>query len=367
MKQLHIMLVSDQPIPNFMPLLLTKFKAEKVALLTSKDKLLKSNILKKNIEKFSMVEIYKILPYNLEQIRKQLSNIVNKYKSKYKIYLNLTGGTKIMTMAGFEICKTFNLNSYYINTYQKQIIHLTPKYDIETLPSNLINMTQYFNLYGYEVNKKSPSKPKNNHLNAINKIIAQPKLFSRAIKTLNFHASESRNKQDLTFKVPTMTTAMKKLLSILKENNILQQINRNVFKFTSFKNLEFCNGGWLEEYTLYTVSQINKIYDFAGTFKVKRENTENEIDVAFCCDNKLFLIECKTKTFRNHKSASTTEPIYKLDSLRQIMGGTFGQAMLISFHQLSSSLLERCNLLNIKTSYGNSLKNLKNIISDWIS
>jgi hypothetical protein len=137
----------------------------------------------------------------------------------------------------------------------------------------------------------------------------------------------------------------------------------------------FVNGGWLEHY-VYAVllnirQQIPEIQDIAQTITVTRETRgqiiTNELDVAFLCNNHLHVIECKTRLLDRPSSQISTNILYKLDSLKEMLGGLYGQGMVVSYKTMSAADKHRAADMGIKVCDGYHLKNLRSQLIQWIT
>ena len=95
-----------------------------------------------------------------------------------------------------------------------------------------------------------------------------------------------------------------------------------------------------------------------------RAVVKNEIDIGLIKANRLHLIECKTQRFKEDKDADV---LYKLDSLRDLMGGLQGRALLVSFNHLDKSSRARAKELAIELCCGSELKNLQQHLQRWLT
>jgi GGDEF domain-containing protein len=95
---------------------------------------------------------------------------------------------------------------------------------------------------------------------------------------------------------------------------------------------------------------------------------KNEIDVVTMANNRLHLIECKTRKFTNKNHANTpgAAAIYRLDTLKEVYGGHSGKAMLISYQKLSRYTEQRAKDLGIYCCSYLQLKQLKQSLYQFI-
>jgi len=105
----------------------------------------------------------------------------------------------------------------------------------------------------------------------------------------------------------------------------------------------FVNSEWLELYTYACclgLKKSNGIQYVCHSVEVgcqQGKNTIlNEMDVALLKDNRLYLLECKTKQFSGNekKLSEGADVLYKLDSIRNLLGGLQAKAMLVNFKKL---------------------------------
>ncbi|MBK5275583.1 MAG: DUF1887 family protein [Desulfuromonadales bacterium] len=97
----------------------------------------------------------------------------------------------------------------------------------------------------------------------------------------------------------------------------------------------------------------------------KESPVKNEIDVAFLADNRLYLIECKTKNFE-YKQSDANEVLYKLDTLRDYLGGKEARAMFISYNRIPAIHKKRAEELKIRICEGNAIGNIDAGVREWI-
>nr|CBX27977.1 hypothetical protein N47_G33010 [uncultured Desulfobacterium sp.] len=118
--------------------------------------------------------------------------------------------------------------------------------------------------------------------------------------------------------------------------------------------------------------EITSIQDLARNvnieWDVRGSPVSNEIDVAFLADNHLFIIECKTRNFdkADDKNDAATEVLYKLNTLRNYLGGEETRAMVISYRHFTEAACRRADEFNIKVCDQSGICNIENIFRNWI-
>jgi hypothetical protein len=92
--------------------------------------------------------------------------------------------------------------------------------------------------------------------------------------------------------------------------------------------------------------------------------TKNELDVAFLSNNHFYVIECKTKNWKEEGSGS--DAIYKLDTLKETLGGLQGKGMLVTYRKLSKHDQARAKSEGISICQFSELKRLDEFLKKWI-
>ena len=93
----------------------------------------------------------------------------------------------------------------------------------------------------------------------------------------------------------------------------------------------------------------------------------NELDVAFLRNNRLHLIECKTRKFaHDDEDAPGPEALYKLETLTDLTGGLQARAMLISYRELRGTLHARAADLGVSICAGEDLQRLREHLLDFV-
>jgi hypothetical protein len=210
-------------------------------------------------------------------------------------------------------------------------------------------------------------------LRVAEQILTRLDYFDDVFSTFNYLAASAESTLvSVTF--DTKNIPLLALIDVFHKAGVVE-IQDNQLVFESEAARFFCNGGWIEMHVFDVVRQCRKIesqfQDIAFNLNVFRDGhgskVRNEIDVAFLFNNRLFVIECKTMRFNGSSGKrSGSHSLYKLDTLRQVLGGTNAQSMLVSLNNLSRSDTRRANDLNISVCAGNQLLHLKDALLKMI-
>jgi len=373
---IHFCLASESSITNITPTLNQLFKPKKVVVLYYQA--LESSVENMfNVLHKHGIKTKKILIDNcwdvvliMEQVDKYLLSLKNK-----SIALNISGGTKPMVLAAQNVFSKYSLTVFYVNEKTDEIVFFPNKDNKETELVQIedrLTLNDYLQSFGIKTRRRLEAQPfSKTKMLLCYKIIANIHEFKDSLIILNRYAaqSEPKVKKKLAPKDVNNPTFMK-LLRLFVESNLCV-LSGNKLKFSSHENKFFCNGGWLEEYVFWIIQELKHslpIQDVdLGIDVITSNNSSNEIDVVFVANNRFFLIECKTENYNSsYGKKKALNIIYKLDSLKDY-AGLRTKAMLVSFYKVPSASINRAKDYDIQVVEHKTLKNLKDILLNWIT
>ena len=395
MKTLLISLVSDQTLPNVQ--LVKEMKKEVTDyLFISTEKMEKKGCrrwiekaaaLDKNSSKLNHIVVKE---FSFDDIGEKLDEF--DFSAYEKLILNLTGGTKVLTLVAHDYFNQMGAEVYYVTGFNNEFIKIFPgRFKQINLFSSKINIADYLYAYGFDFELSDKSNIDEHYTNYLfNKYLENG--FADYSDELNFLRSKRDNG------VKTLSTAKINLSYFLKYIDY-KPIESNKLSSTEVKYL---TGDWLEEYvgnriknelslsdeelfvgvTLYkelSQQQSNNVQELLGEGVLLSDSSpNNEIDVMFVYNNKFYTIECKTSIINQvvnglnengsqkfKQSNILGETIYKADYLKNRFGlfAKSGILTLTSFNQYVTEqislgdrksrakamedLINRCNLSNI--------------------
>jgi len=375
MSDIHVCLVSSQPIPNLVPLKMEELVPQKVILLVSDDMKVQADRIKKVIESWKLkIERYPIAPYNLEAARETCLNILAKFEND-EVTLNVTGGTKIMALAAFEVFREMKKPIIYVDTHDKEIQVLSPRPE-KLKFKGVVKVKPYLAAYGQNITQEDTDLQRvKKHQDITNKLVSEINRFEKAVSRMNKYSAPLRKVKTFPVEIKIdkkdfSLSAFKELLSLFCNGGIIE-LKNNAIIFTNSADVNFASGGWLEEYVFSVVLSLSPT-DIKMGIEVEWDQKgpkppTNEYDVVFTHNNQLYLIECKTKRFKgDDRKINGADMIYKLDSLRDAAGGLFGKGMLVSYGELTDNQKKRLKANKLEYCDASNLKNLKQKIKEWI-
>lgn len=245
--------------------------------------------------------------------------------------VNLTGGTKMMSLAVHDYFVNKKSEFYYIPIGKNQYYNLTTneKFPLEYRAT----LMEYFMLYGL-------------------KYVCDNTLLKDKSVTLNLFNNLKANDFVL----------IKKMRASHRQSNNLSTEDRRYYA-----------GAWFEEYTYLRIKKQFALRDddIAMSVKIFRNeddnNNDNELDVAFVHDNVLNVIECKVNNTPDNeykravsKQQKIEEYLYKLAAISKDFGLQVSSYLfcLYKFDTLSeatqNNIKKRCKILGVRKIIGPS-------------
>lgn len=382
---IHVCLISAQAAPNLLPILDSEFKPKKAIFLVSKTMKQRAEYLAKTFEKLNVkVKLKNISDeFNFGLMEEEIFKLVEEYENE-SIALNVTGGTKLMSIAAENAFSVLGKPIFYIDTDSNHILFISKNEEQKWLPNlemkakNKIDI--YLSAYGSTVLSTQNPIEREKYLPAIEPFIKNYDNYTQVIPLLNLHATLSQSngyKSEYT-KDNKKIGKLDELLLGLDYQGLLNYDGQTI----DFKNREiktFLNGGWLEDYTYFQLKEIANIEDIAcgadvanpkfklgkNEYSSENKGNKNEFDIVFMAKNKLHIIECKTQLMDKNGGIKADDILYKLETLKDY-GGLMTKKCLVSYFEVPEQVKNRANFLNIEIIQGKDLQRLKSKIQEWI-
>lgn len=381
----HFCLISGQAAPNLLPILDSQFKPKEAVFIVSKKMKQKAEFLSKTFKEQGVkITLFELSDeFDFSKMEEELIELVSQYEDK-NIALNVTGGTKLISIAAEHAFALVEKPIFYIDTESNRIVFITKDENRQWLPDLALNskntIKTYLSAYGSSVLKQSDPSLHKKWLDHIDGFITKYQENKNIIPVLNKMATLSKNKgwkYDLEHK-ELQFSGITDLLTWLDHKNIIDFDGVQV-DFRNKSTADFLSGGWLENYTYELLNGVNKIEDIALGIEVTNpkyrqdkkdydalnKGHKNEFDVAFMAKNKLHIIECKTMIMDREEGVKAEDILYKLETLKDY-GGLLTKKCLVSYFEVPESVKNRASFLNIEIIHGEDVQRLKLKIQEWI-
>lgn len=318
-----------------------------------------------------LAKLFDVPQEHVEQII--LGNAVDiKYEEIYKTvrrhledgvdyHVNLAGGTRYMALAVQQVFEKYHATFYYVQVTNNQIVSTIfddSVNDGDDIISNIrykMTIAEYLRVHGitHDIrdSAQASSSPYNNpqHTPLRSKEDVQKffHLFSRNgfsgsdYKTMELLRQHYRGRKEIEInKVEQNSTKGKPSVPGLTDFLIHLLFVPEKTGFLSKQELDYLTGGWFEEYIYYLLKERIKPDDIALGVRIKRGETkhDNELDVVFTKNNKLFVIECKTGV---ETERLFNEIVYKACAIKEALLGVSCHSYIFSLKKDKDGSLSR--------------------------
>ena len=379
----HICLVSQQLLANYIPVLLQKPDA---VCIISTAFMEKSGLTKRFETMLAACDIqstiYKNMPStNMESIYDYALEVSEKIKQEYpnaNLTLNITGGTKLMSQGFVEVMSN-DAKLIYTDTQHNRLEYIgaNNKQPSTPLPS-LLNIKDYFKAYG--ANYKNALSDNNTWQETIKQRKGLTKYLgknaesiSNLIGTINYLVNQAISSDGQRLEKPTQylnnkprgewRTALEKM----QQNNLITWDGDTEIRFSDIEAARYLGGIWLEEYVYHLAKDepVKEVYSGVKISWDSSKQTHNELDVVLVHNNRMLIIECKTMRFNEDYQQKNSDVLYKIDSLGDDLKGLYGELWLVSAREPSDNMIDRAKDRRIKIISPSELKNLRQYFQEW--
>ena len=370
---IHVCIVSDQPIPNYVPVLDNTFRPREVILLVTERMRAKADALDQTLKTRCGVKTRQIAiasEYDMQEMEdKVLGELIALDEAKENIALNLTGGTKLMALAAYRTFHDAGYPTFYFTATSNEVLLLDNNERL-TLQPPKIKIEDYLHLHGYQIaanNQVQRSVPRERQ--AIGEeLIQRHQYYANAITALNGIISDgrSKNRKTLTFTKSQSWGALDDLIDLLASHGLLKTDGDKI-TFADEDSLRYTNGGWLEEYTYHIAASLPDIQDIALNVQIENAGNShqpNELDIAILSHNVLFVLECKTANLKADEK--TQNALYKLETLKKL-GGLRTRTAFIAYRELPRETRDRAKGADIRIIEQKDLPGFKTELHKWIA
>lgn len=279
---------------------------------------------------------HEVDPYNFQDISETVEALVlNIEDAQWE--LNLTGGTKVMTLASHNIFKDLGLEAFYLD--QKNRFYFFQKKAFVEVKSE-IKITTFLKLSGHtSVNKsKIGDYDRDEFILAMRVLdLMNDDSFEGIYKKLSFNlkdvniSSFSKKEEDLfiEWKRPNLK---------IKTKSFEEEFNHdNAFKICF-------TGLWWELVVADCVRKWSEKKEMLVGVELLTNSTDkfskNEIDIILNTGHKMIFIECKSGSVKQ-------EDVNKMKVVKRLYGGISSRSILVCRKLPRKDLLEKCSDLGI--------------------
>lgn len=358
MGRIIVSLVSDQTIPNVLFLKENEGKFDKLIFITSKimesrgktqSILLASGLMNFPEDKVKILEVEEDQIY---LIQKLLGETVKDFiKDEDDFIVNLTGGTKIMSIGIYDFFRERGAEIFYLPIGKNLIRQIFPRKNIPIEINITTRLDVEFYFKAHAVNYNKPSAIKETY-RAIAKEIFTNFTMDVLFRNNFIHLSDALRKFRKIKKTKRIPIGEYK--SFMEPLKIVRWFSE-VESF-SRDDIHFITGEWLEIYIYDFLKSIigrneGDVWNSVDVFL--KDKVQNELDVVFTLDNSLYSVECKTYIKGEGKGAIINNTIYKAQAIRREFGLGAKSILVILDEKLTEpekkeAVKKRARLFNIE-------------------
>ncbi|WP_187852686.1 Card1-like endonuclease domain-containing protein [Helicobacter pylori] len=326
-----------------------------------------------NTDRLHSIEVNVFEPKNIYE---NILEYTKKHGLKDKrLCFNLTGGTKMMFLAGLKVSEYFQAPYFYIEERAQQLLFFKNPSDIEPFVIPAIPIKDVETFFSLHVPNRRIKQNGIIDEKSLEKIQERKNLSSllyehraRIIPLYKrINESHARDK--------TINICENNLKLFYKDHQVCVNIDGKEIKLRYSEDEDdfrkYIIGGWFEEYIYFELLDLldkQAIYDLRLNMTLGVGNTNAtqgdkhpiyaELDIAFSDGKNLYIVECKSGELKN-KGVLTA-----LSTNTQIFGGANAKCILISSDDnLGQGLQEKVKILNIKFISKDFKKNIENYIN----
>lgn len=323
-----VSLVSGQTMPNYFGI--KYYKPDKCIYLYTEESKQQMEWLRKSVG--LPKDVFQINTYDYEDIQSKCRIIIDTY-SEDELILNYTCGTKIMSIAAFEIFSLHRKKTFYVDSENQRILEQESGNNRMYKLSVSVSIKDYLGMYGQEI------KSVDNLDKSYFELAMQISSKYYQISDLLIHIA--KNKKEI---IKNKIFLKKQIVMTSKGKSTQIQIidKQFVIKDNFQKVVHFLSGGWLE-YKVEDILKASNIFDdvmlnLQIDWKNKsvrdKEKFKNELDVFCTLNGSAFIFECKS-------GGITQDTIYKFKALKDFMAGRYAKVIIITYYDLSPEQQEK--------------------------
>lgn len=365
-RKIIVSIISDQTIPNIL-FIKQKEMADFYYFITTA-RMEKNGVTDNTIKSLGLdiqqTKRIEVIEDSVKDIDDKLVHQLE-YEDEDELLINITGGTKIMSLAVYNF---FTRNGageiFYIPIGKNEIKQIFPlRKNRVSVIEQRVNLLEYLTAYGVSVRNES--------------YLSKNTLLKSNEQTTNlFNAFISEKRDQLFQSAEEIRQANLRGKKILKNDN---QKGEYFKKAEIFRNsgiswdtddciskaeTKYITGEWFEEYIYPRIKKwLNKSDDEIGMgLQLIKGDAPNEYDVMFMHRNALYVIECKTDVSDNSEGKISylfTNTLYKAATLKKEFGLWVNYYLfaLNDFSTLTDDQKNRAKQLDIKLVGLEILKN----------
>jgi hypothetical protein len=375
MAHTQVCIVSDQPIPNLItPKQGVPKHVDRVILLRSPEMKVQGARLAALFTSWGKtVKTQEMAAYDLDKAIEVCDAVAAEAGDDCS--LNITGGTKVQTVAAFQVFYTQSKPIVYVDTQDNKILSIAPQAEPQPILAQ-IKAKDYLAAYGFTLNSATGTASRETESRGeLRRLLLRAALENeRSLGALNDSLARGiREERDGLVRFTLKDDHAAALDDLLVRSGVRRAGPEYIL---GQEMAAYLNGLWVEEHaflaalTLKGRGLIQECWMNAkGEWDLQRAPPQNEFDLVLARGARLYIVECKSldPNRREGGEGILREHLYKLDSLGDRALGLFGKKMMLSARPIKDEYVKsRAAAMGIKLVDGADLSDLENIFSAWV-
>jgi hypothetical protein len=374
----HICLIGDDPTANLTPIIDKDIPSDRIIIAHEQHQQEQVEQLKKVIQSRGYKVDKWLIPttFNTEEIKFNFMQLFEQEAtSPSETWLNASNGSRYQILAAYEVARAYDAKIYIVEPKYDALCWLSPENKEMTPVADKIKLHEFLSVNGCTLTSQQNKNGVSADLRAIGENwLKQANKLQTGLAKLNYLAQFTHGDTFISKEQDAAMLNDESLQWLLNDLETLEliKIEGKSIHFQNEKTRFFANGGWLEEITFSYIrnlsGEIPELQDDGHSVEIERtvngKKIKNELDVVALVNNKLHVIECKTKKFTN---GDGSKMLYKIDSLAERVGGLKCKAALVTFYPLNKIELARASELNIEIFDSKCLCDLRTHLKNWLT
>lgn len=297
------------------------------------------NLLRKKLPKLNAIWDYHVDAYSIESAKRACGKAI--IESGQDVTVNITGGTKLMSIGAYQAALEHNCPAIYVETNQRKILyqHNPDGVDDIPFPAKALRIDDCLAAQG------KTSRASRSYTAFELRSARQLALRARAMNQLATKIRSAANRRFRHIQWNNISGEVRNLIDMLDSQSLIQIATSHgrYRKFSVSSDFEQWLGGrWLEAY-VYDTAVLCGFDDVQTGVEIFFGSTRvgNELDVLIEHNTRLTIISCKTgRMDANHLS--------ELVTLADEAGGLFANAIVVTSTDPGPVFKKRAQILKIK-------------------
>ncbi len=375
----HICLVHDVSIDAALPALDPLLRPSDVYLLASPDHEPQARWLESILRPEGITVHLKLLrdPWSVSAVRDQVRAIFLG-RGPNDVALNISGAFGAMGIGAFEAFRSAERPVFYLHPNRDSVVWIHPDEGLRSPLSGKISLVDFLRAHGAAIREDPIDLVMPRGLRALTReLIGGVERLAKPMASLNwfaYHVDGDRCTLPLDSGYQKWGD-LQGLIDRFASFNLVERFGDRL-RFPDEASRRYVNGGWLEDHVASQLERFQAesplIQEMARGLEYVRLNDataiKNELDVVFLARNRLHIIECKAKRFQCtlNPDAPGADALYKLDGVRQQLGGKDAQVLFVSYQPLLDSHRQRAADMGIRLSVGREIHYISELLREWV-